>query len=140
MSSRPAAFGRRVITLRADRSDERELGGAADRLLTQLGDPAILVNNAANLTRGRLAVIDGLTMHQGWGRGIDIASDTLDRPPASGLTPYITSKGALIRMTRALARERVAEDDHGRIPFLASDASAVITAQTIRADTGLTFA
>ena len=42
---------------------------------------------------------------RGWGRIVNIASDTFDRPPGPGLVAYITSKGAIIGLTRALAIE-----------------------------------
>ncbi len=200
-----SAAGRRVLVLVADLADAAELDAAADQLLTELGSPAIIVNNAADLTRGRLAEVDGPTLLRvlavnvvapwqlcrrfapamaaaGWGRVINIASDTFDRPPAPGLTPYITSKGAMVGMTRALARELgpagvtvnaispgltrtglagaeqpqalfdavraaqaldrtlVPEDYAGLVTFLASEGSAIVTGQTIRADAGLVFA
>ena len=205
VASELAAAGHRVVALSADLADEREIDAAADRLEVELGSPAILVNNAADLTRGRLAELDGATMGRvlavnvvaplllcrrfapamaaaGWGRIINLASDTVDRPPAPGLAPYITSKAALIGMTRALAvelgadgvtvnaiapgltrtasagadqpaalfdavrdaqaldRTLVPADYAGLVRFLASDESAIITGQTIRADAGLVFA
>jgi NAD(P)-dependent dehydrogenase (short-subunit alcohol dehydrogenase family) len=123
-----ADAGGRAIGVEADLADESSLAVAVDEVHAQLGEPAILVNNAADLTRGALAELDGPTMHRvlavnvvaplllcrrlapamqrtGWGRIINIASDTFDRPPAPGLTPYITSKGAVIGLTRALAVE-----------------------------------
>jgi pyridoxal 4-dehydrogenase len=48
------------------------------------------------------AVAPGMA-RRGTGRIVNIASDTFDRPPASGMTAYIASKGALIGLTRALA-------------------------------------
>jgi NAD(P)-dependent dehydrogenase (short-subunit alcohol dehydrogenase family) len=42
---------------------------------------------------------------RGFGRVVNIASDTFDRPPAAGMVPYITSKGAVIGLTRILALE-----------------------------------
>lgn len=123
-----AQTGGRVVGVEADLADESALAVAVDEVHAQLGDPTILVNNAADLTRGALAELDGSTMRRvlavnviaplllcqrlapamqqaGWGRIINIASDTFDRPPAPGLTPYITSKGAVIGLTRALAVE-----------------------------------
>ncbi len=200
-----AGTGCRVLVLAADLAEAAELDVAVDRLIMELGNPSILVNNAADLTRGRLAEIDGPTLLRvlavnvvapwqlcrrlapgmvaaGWGRVINIASDTFDRPPAPGLSPYITSKGAVVGMTRALARElgpdgvtvnaispgltrtgladaeqpevlfdavRAAQaldrtlvpaDYAGLVTFLASDGSAILTGQTIRADAGLVFA
>jgi NAD(P)-dependent dehydrogenase (short-subunit alcohol dehydrogenase family) len=120
--------GGRVVGVEADLADESAVAVAVAAAHAQLGEPIILVNNAADLTRGALTELDGPTMHRvlavnvvaplllcrmlapamqraGWGRIINIASDTFDRPPAPGLTPYITSKGAVIGLTRALAVE-----------------------------------
>jgi NAD(P)-dependent dehydrogenase (short-subunit alcohol dehydrogenase family) len=120
--------GPRALALQADLADEAQLTAAVERLRAELGDPVVLVNNAADLTRATLEQIEGPTLARvlavnviaplllarmlapamrghGWGRIINIASDTFDRPPAPGLTPYITSKGAVIGLTRALAVE-----------------------------------
>ena len=197
--------GGRAAWAVADLSGEAELEDAVDRLRDELGEAVILVNNAADLTRGSLEQLEGALLHrvlavnvvaplllsrrlapamrrQGWGRIINIASDTFDRPPAPGLTPYITSKGAMIGLTRALAVElgpagitvnaiapgltetasagadqppelfaavrdaqainrTLQPDDYaGLVTFLASDHSAIVTGQTIRADAGLVFA
>ena len=122
------AAGRRVVTLEADLAVEAELEAAIGRLRVELGEPVILVNNAADLTRATLAEVDGPTLQRvlavnvvaplllcrllapamqrsDWGRIINIASDTFDRPPGPGMVPYITSKGAVIGLTRALAVE-----------------------------------
>ena len=123
-----AAAGRRVAVLEADLAVEPELEAAVARLRHELGDPVVLVNNAADLTRAGLAEIDGPTLarvlavnvtaplllcrllapamaEHAWGRIINIASDTVDRPPGPGMVPYITSKAAVIGFTRALAVE-----------------------------------
>lgn len=122
------AAGARVLELRADLRDSDAIEHAIDRLERELGPCSILVNNAADLTRGTLAettpeklrrvlavnveavvalcrrVVPGMAQ-RGWGRIVNIASDTVDRPPGPGLLPYITSKGAVIGLTRALAVE-----------------------------------
>jgi NAD(P)-dependent dehydrogenase (short-subunit alcohol dehydrogenase family) len=123
-----AAHDARVIELRADLRDAQSITGAVDRLEAELGPCSILVNNAADLTRGTLAqttpdrlrrvlavnveavvalcrrVVPGM-QERAWGRIVNIASDTFDRPPGAGLLAYITSKGAVIGLTRALAVE-----------------------------------
>ena len=122
------ATGRRVAVLGADLAVESELEAAIARTREELGEPLVLVNNAADLTRATLAQVDGPTLQRvlavnvtaplllarllapamqraGWGRIINIASDTVDRPPGPGMVPYITSKGAVIGFTRALAVE-----------------------------------
>jgi NAD(P)-dependent dehydrogenase (short-subunit alcohol dehydrogenase family) len=123
-----AAAGARVLALQTDLRDPAAIDGAVDQLEQELGECAVLVNNAADLTRGTLAqtepemlrrvlavnveavvalcrrVVAGME-RRGWGRIVNIASDTFDRPPGPGLLAYITSKGALIGLTRALAVE-----------------------------------
>jgi NAD(P)-dependent dehydrogenase (short-subunit alcohol dehydrogenase family) len=123
-----AEAGARVLSLQADLSDAAAIDGVIDHLEAELGPCSILVNNAADLTRGTLAqttpealrrvlavnveavvalcrrVVAGME-RRGWGRIVNIASDTFDRPPGPGLLAYITSKGAVIGLTRALAVE-----------------------------------
>ncbi|HEY1715684.1 MAG TPA: SDR family oxidoreductase [Solirubrobacteraceae bacterium] len=122
------AAGGRAIALEADLRDDDAIDGALNVLTAEFGACSILVNNAADLTRGTLAettrerlrrvlavnveaavslcrrVAPGMA-ERGWGRIVNIASDTFDRPPGPGLLAYITSKGAVIGLTRALAVE-----------------------------------
>jgi 3-oxoacyl-[acyl-carrier protein] reductase/(S)-1-phenylethanol dehydrogenase len=122
------AAGGRAIALGADLRDDGAIDGALRTLAAEFGACSILVNNAADLTRGTLAettrerlrrvlavnveaavslcrrVAPGMA-ERGWGRIVNIASDTFDRPPGPGLLAYITSKGAVIGLTRALAVE-----------------------------------
>ncbi len=117
-----------ALALRADLLAEDEVAEAVDRLEDTLGSCSILVNNAADLTRGTLAettpeqlrrvlavnveaavmlcrrVAPGMAGRR-WGRIVNVASDTFDRPRGPGLLAYITSKGAVVGMTRALAVE-----------------------------------
>jgi NAD(P)-dependent dehydrogenase (short-subunit alcohol dehydrogenase family) len=122
------AGGGRALALRADLAIEAEITGAIDELERELGGCSILVNNAADLTRGTLADTSSSDLRRvlavnveaafllcrrlaagmaqrGWGRIVNVASDTFDRPPGPGLVAYITSKGAIIGLTRALAIE-----------------------------------
>ena len=122
------ADGARALSLRADLRLPEEIDAAVDRLDAELGECAILVNGAADLTRGTLEETDGALLRRvlavnveaaaalvrrvapgmiarGWGRIVNIASDTFDRPPGPGLLAYITSKGAVIGLTRAFAVE-----------------------------------
>jgi NAD(P)-dependent dehydrogenase (short-subunit alcohol dehydrogenase family) len=120
--------GARAVALRADLCDADAIAAAVDRLESELGSCSILVNNAADLTRGTLAettpdtlrrvlavnveavvalcrrIVPAMQRH-GWGRIVNIASDTFHRPPGPGLLAYITSKGAIVGLTRALAVE-----------------------------------
>jgi 3-oxoacyl-[acyl-carrier protein] reductase/(S)-1-phenylethanol dehydrogenase len=116
------------LALTVDLRDCEATLAAVDECESRLGPCAVLVNNAADLTRGTLAettpaqlrdvlavnveaaftlcrrVAPGMAQ-RGWGRIVNIASDTLDRPPGPGLAAYITSKGAVVGLTRALAVE-----------------------------------
>ena len=40
---------------------------------------------------------------RGWGRIVHVVSDTIWRPPSPALLAYVTSKAALVGLTRALA-------------------------------------
>jgi 3-oxoacyl-[acyl-carrier protein] reductase/(S)-1-phenylethanol dehydrogenase len=100
----------------------------ADRLLAEHGRCDVLVNNAAQLGMYTLEQLDLETFRRfervnieaplllcsrllprmaesGGGRVINIVSNTVWAPPGPGMTAYITSKGALLGMTRALAVE-----------------------------------
>jgi NAD(P)-dependent dehydrogenase (short-subunit alcohol dehydrogenase family) len=122
------AAGGTAIPLHADLRDDDAIDGALSTLGNEFGPCSILVNNAADLTRGTLAEtsrerlrrvlavnveaavalcrrVAPAMAQRGWGRIVNVASDTFDRPPGPGLLAYITSKGALIGLTRALAVE-----------------------------------
>jgi len=100
----------------------------AGRVLAEHGRCDILVNNAAQLGMHRLEQLDLETFRRfervnveaplllcsrllpamaanGGGRVINIVSNTVWAPPGPGMTAYISSKGALLGMTRALAVE-----------------------------------
>jgi NAD(P)-dependent dehydrogenase (short-subunit alcohol dehydrogenase family) len=120
--------GARTLALQADLMSSGEIADAADRVEAELGECAILVNNAADLTQGTLdemtpgvirrvlavnveasialcrRLVPAMARRR-WGRIVNVASDTFDRPPGPGLLAYITSKGAVVGMTRALAVE-----------------------------------
>lgn len=110
-------------------ADHATIPPAVEALEAELGDaPSVLVNCAADLTMGTLGEIDSATIQRvlavnvvaaamlaqhvapkmaarGFGRIVNIASDTFDRPPAAGFVSYATAKGALIGLTRSLAVE-----------------------------------
>jgi NAD(P)-dependent dehydrogenase (short-subunit alcohol dehydrogenase family) len=123
-----AAGGGQALAIEADLQRETDISRAVDRLEDTLGSCSILVNNAADLTRGTLAQTSSADLRRvlavnveaafllcrrlaagmidrGWGRIVNVASDTFDHPPGPGLVAYITSKGAVIGLTRALAIE-----------------------------------
>jgi 3-oxoacyl-[acyl-carrier protein] reductase len=112
-----------------DRADADLADAAAVlRLAAGAGPVDVLVNCAADFSGGRLdelelalwrrvqavnveaplllcrALAPGMR-DRGWGRIVNVVSDTFHRPPAAGLSAYIASKGALIGLTRALAVE-----------------------------------
>ena len=97
-------------------------------MLDEHGRCDVLVNNAAQLGMFMLEQLDLETFRRfervnieaplllcarllpamaagGGGRVINIVSNTVWSPPGPGMTAYITSKGALLGMTRALAVE-----------------------------------
>jgi NAD(P)-dependent dehydrogenase (short-subunit alcohol dehydrogenase family) len=185
-----------------DLSEAEQTLALADTVLADHGRCDVLVNNAAELGMHTLEQLDLETWRRfervnieapfllcsrllpamaanGGGRVINIVSNTVWAPPAPGMTAYITSKGALLGMTRALAVEwgarnvtvnavapgltrtpatikdmpeqafaeirarqaldRAIEpaDIAGAVAYLASDAAAAVTGQTIRVDGGL---
>jgi NAD(P)-dependent dehydrogenase (short-subunit alcohol dehydrogenase family) len=185
-----------------DLSEADQTLALADTVLTEHGRCDVLVNNAAQLGIHTLEQLDLDTWRRfervnieapfllcsrllpamaanGGGRVINVVSNTFWAPPGPGMTAYITSKGALLGMTRALAIEwggrnvtvnavapgltrtpatindmpeqafanvraqqaldRAIEpaDIAGAVAYLASDAAAAVTGQTIRVDGGL---
>lgn len=124
------AAGARAAHTTLDLADDTAIAPAVDRLEHELGGgpTTILVNCAADFSGGRLQELDAATLtrvlsvnviaavvlaqrvtpgmaSRGFGRIVNIASDTFDRPPAPGMVAYITSKGGLIGLTRSLAVE-----------------------------------
>ena len=122
-----ADFGRRVIGLESDVTDAASVQAMVDRAAKEFGKVDILLNNAGVNIRGP---IDELTFEQFqevqeinvnglWrcsravvplmkerekGRIINMAS-TLGLVGLANRTPYATSKGAVVQMTRALGLE-----------------------------------
>jgi len=114
----------------ADVSDEAQVMAAVDAVSQQLGPPTILVNNAAIFStlrrrpfeqipvdewdavmavnvRGPFLMAKAVLAHMksaGFGRVISISSNTVElgRP---NFLHYVSSKAAVVGMTRAMARE-----------------------------------
>jgi NAD(P)-dependent dehydrogenase (short-subunit alcohol dehydrogenase family) len=78
-------------------------GAPLDALEPQIWRRVMAVNAEAPLRLCR-ALVPGMR-ERGWGRIVNVASDTFHRPPGPGMAAYIASKGALIGLTRALAVE-----------------------------------
>lgn len=118
--------GRLVIST-ADLSDLAGFRAELDRLIVELGGFDVVVNNAAiypskpfedysieehqlvqrvNVDAGVVAVQAALSgmRERGFGRIVNISSITISGGWAN-LSPYVASKGALIGLTRAWARE-----------------------------------
>lgn len=117
--------GHRVAILDRDQCD---LGDARDvrRAAGEIGHADVLVHAAAAFDQAALADVDierwrhvqavnveaavllaqafapGMAQ-RGWGRIVHVVSDTIFRPPSPALLAYVTSKAALVGLTRALA-------------------------------------
>jgi NAD(P)-dependent dehydrogenase (short-subunit alcohol dehydrogenase family) len=111
-----------------DLGDPEQVRALAVRVLERHGRVDILVNNAAQLGRSLLDEIDLASWRRfhavnvdapmllcqalvpamaaaGRGRVVNIVSNTVWQPPGPGMLAYITTKGALLAFTRALAVE-----------------------------------
>jgi len=124
-------YGVRAVGMRADVTDPQQVQQLVDRCGEAMGRIDILVNNAGINIRG---AIESLSLEQfrqvqrvnvdaswmcakavvpvmkqlGGGRIINLAS-TLGLVGLADRTPYATSKGAVVQMTRALALELAPE-------------------------------
>jgi NAD(P)-dependent dehydrogenase (short-subunit alcohol dehydrogenase family) len=127
------AGGHRVVVIdrdaeiSADLGDEASTRRAAAEVLDRFGHCDVLVHAAAAFDVATLADLDARTWRRiqavnvesalwlaqaftpgmaerGFGRIVFFASDTFWEPPAPMLVPYIASKGAVVGITRALAR------------------------------------
>ena len=123
-----AKAGVKTIGLQADVSSETEVAAAVEQAVAALGGVHILVNNAAMTapprpfeeigvadwrrmmdvnTLGPYMMCRAVSPHmraQKYGRIINVASDTVHLG-VPYMLHYVSSKGALIAFTRALARE-----------------------------------
>jgi NAD(P)-dependent dehydrogenase (short-subunit alcohol dehydrogenase family) len=120
-------FGHRAVGIKADVADINEVQGMVDRAVHEFGKIDVLVNNAGINIRGpidELAYdefqqvqrinVDGIWLccraaiphmkEAGYGRIINMAS-ALGVVAMANRTPYATSKGAVVQMTRALGLE-----------------------------------
>ena len=122
-------FGTEALVLRADLERAEEIAGMFDRLEERFGAVDILVNNAAycpggpiemysleewektfrvNVTGAFVACqefVRRLTAAGRKGKIVNLTSQAAFLGSTSGRLPYDASKGALVSMTRAVARE-----------------------------------
>ena len=122
-----ADFGRKAVGHMCDVSSQTDTEALTTAALEKLGRVDILVNNAGINTRGAIEEltyeqfrevqdinVDGIWLccramlphmkERGSGRIINLAS-TLGLVGLANRTPYATSKGAVVQLTRALALE-----------------------------------
>jgi NAD(P)-dependent dehydrogenase (short-subunit alcohol dehydrogenase family) len=120
-------YGRRAVGLAADVTDPAQVEAMAARAISEFGRIDILVNNAGINIRGPIEelsyeqfrevqainvdgpwlVAQAVVPHMkraGWGRIINLAS-TLGVVGLANRTPYTSSKGAVVQLTRALGLE-----------------------------------
>ncbi|WP_375479014.1 SDR family NAD(P)-dependent oxidoreductase [uncultured Jatrophihabitans sp.] len=143
-----------------DLADADAVRSAARRLLADRGRCDVLVHAAADLSQAALGDVDlrlwrrvqavnveaPLLLAQalapalaesGRGRIVLIGSDTVWQPPAVELLPYVTSKAALIGLTRMLAMALGPADVADTVAFCVSAAGGALTGQTLCVDGGL---
>ena len=125
-------YGVKTLGIQADVTDQAAMEELASTVIDRFGQIDILVNNAGINIRGAIDEItlddfqqvqkinvDGVWLasravvpqmkRQGYGRIINLAS-TLGLVGLANRTPYATSKGAVVQLTRALALELAAEN------------------------------
>lgn len=120
-------YGNRVIGMQADVTNMDQVAAMTDRAMTEFSKIDILINNAGINTRGPIdeltleefqevqninvtgpwlctkAVVPHMKQAQ-YGRIVNLAS-TLGLVGMTNRTPYTSSKGAIVQMTRALGIE-----------------------------------
>ena len=124
-------FGTSAIGVQADVTNEREITAVVQQTIDELGKIDILINSAGINIRGSIEDltyeefrqvqdinVDGIwrfskavvphMKERGYGRIVNMAS-TLGVVGLANRTPYATSKGAVVQMTRALGLELAKE-------------------------------
>ncbi|MDN8032838.1 SDR family oxidoreductase [Burkholderia multivorans] len=127
LAARIEAAGGRAIALSCDLSDPEDVTRFAAHVIERTGKVDVLVNNAAFMPMAPLAAITATLwreimtvnldapfllaqafshgmIERGWGRIVNLASSTVWGPP-TGMSAYVSSKMAVIGLTRALASE-----------------------------------
>lgn len=126
------AGGGEALAIATDVAESASVNAMVEQVMSSFGRIDILVNNAANLNQIERKPVTDLTdkdwgdaiqinstgafycaraaipamQEAKWGRIINLSSDTAIFPPVGAtFAHYITSKAALVGLTRALARE-----------------------------------
>ena len=126
-------YGTDAIAVAADLAHEGQIQAMFDTAEAQLGPVDVLVNNAAYCPKGPLTaysveewnytfqvnvtgcfvtcreLVKRLRARQAKGKIVNIASQAAFLGSTSGHLPYDSSKGAVVSMTRAIARETAKE-------------------------------
>lgn len=126
-------YGTEAIAVAADLACEQQIIAMFDAVEVKLGPVDILVNNAAYCPKGPLTaysveewnytfqvnvtgcfvtcreLVKRLRARQAKGKIVNIASQAAFLGSTSGHLPYDSSKGAMVSMTRAIARETAKE-------------------------------
>ncbi len=123
--------GGKALAITTDVGSSASVRAMVDQVMSAHGRIDILINNAALLSSLRQSPIEEITDEEwdqvmrvnitgafyctravapimrlaGWGRIINLSSDTALNPPPIPYAHYVTSKAALIGFTRTLARE-----------------------------------
>ncbi len=123
--------GGKALAIETDVRESGSVRAMVDRTLAEFGRIDVLINNAALLQGISRVPVDQISDEEwddiqrvnvtgafycvravvpymrkaGWGRIINISSDTVLLPPPMTFAHYVTSKAALIGLTRELARE-----------------------------------
>ena len=123
--------GGKALALETDVRNSSSVQAMADQVLAEYGRIDILINNAALLQGISRVPVDQITDAEwddiqrvnvtgafycvravvphmrkaGWGRIINMSSDTVLAPPPMTFAHYVTSKAALVGLTRELAGE-----------------------------------
>ncbi len=123
--------GGKALAIETDVGNSSSVQAMAGQVLAEFGRIDILINNAALLHGISRVPVDQITDQEwddiqrvnvtgafycvravvptmrkaGWGRIINMSSDTVLAPPPMTFAHYVTSKAALVGLTRELARE-----------------------------------
>ena len=123
--------GGKALAMETDVADSGSVRAMVERTLDEFEHIDVLINNAALLQSIKRVPVDQITDDEwdqvirinvtgafycvravvpamrkaGWGRIINLSSDTVLLPPPIPYAHYVTSKAALVGLTRELARE-----------------------------------